>query len=490
MVDGVAAAARILKVLRFSPRGLTIADISRKTGLNRNLAAKQLEVMHAEGKVDLREVGSARVYSLSQRVPLSAFLCFTRNLIVILDNGQNIVQVNGQYERFSGMRKEDMVGRNLQGAGLPVVSTPESLAIIGSVRGDQVITEIQCRKGTEDLDFRMEVIPTTFEAGDAGLTIVLQDITEQKRHLRNTEFLARTAMELVDFPADADIFEYIGERVAELVPGRTRVYVELYDEVRRQFIFEAMVGPEFREGAKQLAGFDLVGMTFPIREFFFAAPFFESPSTLKSMREMRFKPFYDEEPISFYHVCAGQFPQEVCDAFLQRFNIAKIYLTGLVWQEQLYGIVGIGLGREEELFNRQAIESFLRQASIAISRRIEGERLARSERRFADLLECIGKPALVTGTDGRVLIVNHRFRELTGYTPEEIPTVAALLEKAFPEAGNHGVAEAVLGPGTPDPAGRAERIMPFRCRDGNVIQTAIGSTVLTDGTRVFSLGLP
>ncbi|MGV8111244.1 PAS domain S-box protein [Methanospirillum sp.] len=44
---------------------------------------------------------------------MSAFLCFTKNMIIILDLNMNIVQVNDQYLTFSELSKEDLIGRNI-----------------------------------------------------------------------------------------------------------------------------------------------------------------------------------------------------------------------------------------------------------------------------------------------------------------------------------------------------------------------------------------
>ena len=90
MEEGDDASAAILKLLKFSPRGMSITDISKKLKRDRNAVARQLDVLKAEGKVDTRQIGTARVYWLSQRVPLSAFLCFTQNMILILDRNMKI----------------------------------------------------------------------------------------------------------------------------------------------------------------------------------------------------------------------------------------------------------------------------------------------------------------------------------------------------------------------------------------------------------------
>ncbi|MDD5685370.1 MAG: PAS domain S-box protein, partial [Methanoregulaceae archaeon] len=416
MEEGDDASAAILKLLKFSPRGMSITDISKKLKRDRNAVARQLDVLKAEGKVDTRQIGTARVYWLSQRVPLSAFLCFTQNMILILDRNMNIVQANDKYTALTGYTKDDLIGKNLRALKLPIVSEPDVFGIIESTDKEQVITDVRSQVGNDELFFKMEVIPTSFEAGETGLTIVLEDITEKKRHLKNMEFLARTAMELVDLPPEADIYGYIAERVAELVPDNPRYYVFSYDQMKGEFSFAAVKSEAVRQRTKEISGVDPVGIKWPLTEFFYSEPFFESAATFKDMRVMHFRPFYEEEEYSFYDACAHVFPKDLCDVFVREFNIAKIYLTGLVWQDQVFGQVGIILGRDEELENRQAIESFFRQASIALARRMTEERLLRSDQRFFDLVTLSDKPALVFNQEGKSIIVNPGFTTEFGYT--------------------------------------------------------------------------
>ncbi|MDD1720234.1 MAG: PAS domain S-box protein [Methanoregulaceae archaeon] len=475
MMEGHETPSAILGLLKRSPMGLTVSDIAKQMGCNRNSAAKHLEVLYAEGKVELRSIGTAKVYSLTHRVPLSAFLCFTKNMILILDADLAVIQSNSQYLKFSGLSKQELFGRSVQDKELPVVSSPEALSVILSAGKEQVISDIRYLHGKDEWYYQMEVIPTMFESGDTGLTIVLEDITERKQYIRNMEFLARTARELVDLPTESDIFEYVAETITGLVPGLPKVYVESYDEVNRQFFLRAAVCREFREGCSEIIGEDIIGTKFPIREFFFAAPFFETPSSLRDMREMHFRPFFGDEQISFYDVCLRQFSREACDQILRRYQIGKLFLTGLVWQEQLYGVVGICLGPDEELSNRTAIESFIRQASIEISRRMTGERLTRSDQRFSDLIGFAHVPFIVIDRDGRIAQVNRSFSEEFGYTWEDL--------------GKEGFMEAFPGIGDREEqgAGRAaSRNVVVRCRNGEQKPAILGRVTLGDGTSVLS----
>ena len=101
---------RILRPLRFRPKGMTITEIAKHTGLTRNSVSKHLEVLRMGGLVDMCTVGNAKVYSLAQRVPISAFLCFTNNLIVVLDRCGNILQINERFLSLAGLKKDEVIG--------------------------------------------------------------------------------------------------------------------------------------------------------------------------------------------------------------------------------------------------------------------------------------------------------------------------------------------------------------------------------------------
>jgi PAS domain S-box-containing protein len=248
------ASSSILNLLKINPKGLTISDVSRKLCISRNSVAKYLEILAAEGKIEARNFGPSKVYSVVHRIPLSAFLCFTKNMILVLDKDFNILQANDQYLALLGWTKKELLGKNLLEDDLPIVTVPEAMEAVRAAGKEQIIRDIPYLKNGRELFYKMEVIPTTFESGEKGLTIVLEDITEQKRYLRNMEFLERTARELVDLPLETDIYHYIAERIIELLPRPPRVYVESYDEVNRQFVKREIIDRTPREGGVRIMG--------------------------------------------------------------------------------------------------------------------------------------------------------------------------------------------------------------------------------------------
>lgn len=476
-------ATRILRALRFRPKGMMITEVAKQIGATRNSVSKHLEILQIAGRVDVRSIGNAKLYSLAQRVPMSAFLCFTKNLILILDSGNRIVQVNDRCQRALGRSKDDLIGLTLEEAELPVVSTPEALAVVAGLEREQVITDLRYRSGGTDLFYQMQAIPTTFDDGEKGCTLVLEDITERKRYVRNMEFLARTAMELVDLPAEADLFQYIAERICELVP-EGRVMVHSFDEVNRQMILRAMEDDRFREDAKRIVGRDLPGTVFPITDLFYSAPFNYTPGCFVPLREF----ILDQEPggdqISFYDLCAGLFPRDVCDIVVHELNLGKMYGIGLVWQDQVFGITSIFLSPEEELHDREAFESFIRQASIAIARRQTEERLRRSEHRFREVIDSSPHAAALIDAGGRYTLLNRRFTEVFGYTLEDIPTGKEWFNRAFPDEQKRREAIAAWHSDVEGAATGEARPRTFlvRCRDGAEREILFRPVQLCDGT--------
>ncbi|MDD3112458.1 MAG: PAS domain S-box protein, partial [Methanofollis liminatans] len=315
-----------------------------------------------------------------------------------------------------------------------------------------------------------------------GCTLVLEDITERKRYVRNMEFLARTAMELVDLPAEANIYEYIAERIIELVPG-SFVFTDSYDENSHHFTMQAVKGGDLREWVIGVLGRDPIGLAFPVLELF-TAPRYETTQTMFGIREYIFRPEEKKGAYSLYDVCLHQIPEDICEAVLDRYNIGKCYGIGLVWRDQLFGYIGVFLPPEEELHDREAFESFIRQASIAIARRQTEERLRRSERRLREVIESSPHAAALIDAGGRYTLLNRRFTDLFGYTLEDIPTGTEWFNRAFPDEQKRREAIAAWHSDL-EGAARGEagpRTFLVRCRDGAEKAALFRSVGLCDGT--------
>ena len=84
---------KILTLLRLNRNGLTITDIANKLKLNRNSTAKYLEMLLISGEVALNSYGPAKVYTISHKMPVSAMLKFSADIIIMIDQEMRILDV-------------------------------------------------------------------------------------------------------------------------------------------------------------------------------------------------------------------------------------------------------------------------------------------------------------------------------------------------------------------------------------------------------------
>jgi PAS domain S-box-containing protein len=193
--------SKIRKVLKANPRGMTVSQISKEIDLNRNSVAKYLEVLLISGHVEMRSYGPAKVFFLSQRVPISAMLDFSSDYMLILDRDFRIIKVNDNFLKLVCMEREDLLGQRMEDVSLPVFDTAEIMSNLESaLKGEQIKREMECSVGEIDYCFNVKIVPTTFEDGLPGVTVILENITEHKRmeeELRKSERRYRLLLESI-----------------------------------------------------------------------------------------------------------------------------------------------------------------------------------------------------------------------------------------------------------------------------------------------------
>ncbi|MBN1194300.1 MAG: PAS domain S-box protein [Methanomicrobiaceae archaeon] len=191
--------ARILNSLKFRPKGMTITDISRQLNINRNSIAKYLQILLISGQVGVQVLGNAKVYTISDRIPISSMLSCSSDFIVVLDEDARIIHVNGGYLDFTGRESSDLINRKVTEADLPLLSDPGITEMIEECNaGTGTTREVLFDDGDRTCHFRLKFIPTVFEGGNKGVTAIMEDVTslkETEEALRKSEERYRTIVE-------------------------------------------------------------------------------------------------------------------------------------------------------------------------------------------------------------------------------------------------------------------------------------------------------
>src|SRR5512136_1141695 len=136
--------SKIKNFLRGSSKGYTVTEISRAIDINRNSVAKYLDVLCISGVVELKSFGSAKIYSLTKRIPVSSILSLSSDYIVVLDDDFVIQFVNEQVLELEKRSSEDIVGKPVGRAGLQLLSIPDFTRTLEECNhGKDVLKEIE-----------------------------------------------------------------------------------------------------------------------------------------------------------------------------------------------------------------------------------------------------------------------------------------------------------------------------------------------------------
>ncbi|MEA3559768.1 MAG: PAS domain S-box protein, partial [Candidatus Thermoplasmatota archaeon] len=160
---------------------MTITEIGRSIGLNRNSCAKYLDILHVNGQVEMKKDGNAKVFHLSHRVPIQALLNFSSDLIIILDHSLTIVEANDNLISMFKFKKEMMIDSKLANTGIPFFSEKGRLKLLrDAVRGKESKFETSVKLGDRPKHFKVRLIPSALGDGESGVTIIMENITNQK----------------------------------------------------------------------------------------------------------------------------------------------------------------------------------------------------------------------------------------------------------------------------------------------------------------------
>lgn len=524
----------IKQYLRWNPRGLTISELTSKLNMNRNLVAKYLDMLLISGQVEMEVIGAAKVYFLSQRVPISAMLEFSSDYVIMVDTEKRVIQVNEPVLTLLNEKREQLIGKTTREMNHPLFNllpTPE-LGQTGQTSGGKE-TEINCLLNGKTVHFRVKQVPTVFEDGSKGITFIIEDITDKKifedtlqisearyrgivedqsefitrfrndgtlvfvnesyarylgktpadllgslhipgiddetfdtlkqallsldrdhpvttiecrvsdrsgricwnfwtiralfddegfvheyqgvgkditekreasarinNYIRMMEFLTHTSKAFMNMGENDDIYSYVAEQVYSLAPGFL-VWVGFLDELNHNLSLKSVVGnPVAIESMQQLTGVRVCDMIFPINK--------------ADMAELISHQALVKTP-SLFSLLHMQVPEETCRRIEDAAGGIDSYLMGLVSKGKILGDVGISLQRGLELPDRELIEAFIRQAAIAIDRKIAEDALIKSEQLYRSVIDNIRDVFYRTDRDGNLIMASPSYASVLGY---------------------------------------------------------------------------
>lgn len=172
---------------------MTVSDIAREIHINRNSVAKYLDILLISGHVEMVTFGPAKVFFPSARVPLTALLNFTHEYIVLLNRELKFLQVSENLLRFIETQRSEIIGKPIHSFAVSFFQIPElAQNAQKALEGTELSIEKRYIEKNHALYLRIKHIPTTFDDGEPGVTLVIEDITDRKQ---TEEKMRRTIQE-------------------------------------------------------------------------------------------------------------------------------------------------------------------------------------------------------------------------------------------------------------------------------------------------------
>jgi PAS domain S-box-containing protein len=185
--------AQIKAILKNNPKGMTVSDIAREIHINRNSVAKYLDILLISGHVEMVTFGPAKVFFPSSRIPLTALLNLSHDYIVLLNRDLKFLQVSENLLRFIEIQRSDVIGRTIQTFQVSFFQLPElAQNAKKALEGTEQSIEKRYNQNNQVFYLRIKHIPTTFDDGEPGVTVVIEDITDRKQ---NEEKMKRIVQE-------------------------------------------------------------------------------------------------------------------------------------------------------------------------------------------------------------------------------------------------------------------------------------------------------
>ncbi|WP_195715237.1 PAS domain S-box protein [Ancylomarina sp. 16SWW S1-10-2] len=339
--------------------------------------------------------------------------------IWVIDKNNVTTFVNPRLSRMLGYSYEEMYGRSLfdfmDEAVVKIANENLERCQIGIK--EQHHFEFICKNGKR-IFTELETAPIFDKDGnfDGSIAGVL-DITEreqseekERKHQKDIDFLTKTAMQFVEFPLDSNIYDFVGEKVKEFAGKGSYIVVNSVDSKTGFSTVHSILGADkLLKIISNKVGKNPIGMKIEA----------EDPDIHCKDGKLH---LYEK---GLYGLLVKTIPKLICKSIEKLAGVKEIYVIDLVNKNEFFGSVVLFLKEEiVELKNKQLIEAFLKQASIAILKRQAEEALMANEEKLNLIIN--SSPIGICTVDllGNFITTNSAYEKMVGYSAEELVGVS------------------------------------------------------------------
>jgi PAS domain S-box-containing protein/putative nucleotidyltransferase with HDIG domain len=253
---------------------------------------------------------------------------------------------------------------------------------------------------------------------DTNITDYRKTEGREREYISEINFLADTAMDFVEFPLEKDIFQYIGEKVQEII-GNAIVYVNEFDKERDGFVVRYLEGFSGKmKKVLSIVGKDPTKMVYKIGGLEISGQ--KSKVSVKEGKAILLSGKLTKWPGGFTEMSSRYIPKSASRIVKKLFNLNEVYMIGLSRKGEILGEVVILLRGQNEIKYPDFIETFVKQAAIALQQKKAEEALRQSQQEFISIFRDNPEAIVYVDEKGDILDINLRFSDLFGYSLKEI----------------------------------------------------------------------
>ena len=223
------------------------------------------------------------------------------------------------------------------------------------------------------------------------------------------QFLSPLVMELLNLPNESEIYDYILEKLQEVVKD-AYINISTYDEESDSLRVYKMIGTTSRmiDLAEKLTGVRINDLHFPRDKLDLEAKNFLSNGKLQKVDD------------GLYYITAGKLPQKTYNMLEKAFGVDKTYVMGFSLKGEMFGSVNIITKKNGKPLNINTVEPILNIASVVLQNKVAGKELKKRERLLSlvtdNMLNVVGQ----IDAEGTFQYISPSIKTILGYDPSEI----------------------------------------------------------------------
>jgi PAS domain S-box-containing protein len=301
--------------------------------------------------------------------------------IALVDGDGGVQEANPAVSKLLGISREDLVGRSFRqllpefGLDLEEQDADFRKRLAGKPAAREITFRGSDGKQTT-IEVQSSIVGVPGKA--SGVMFLITDATARKQaeerdrqHLEDTALLRDTAIGFIQLGRNADIYQYVADRLSQLI-GEAYVVVNSYDEAADQLTVRAVAGIGARlETVLEVFGRNPVGTVFTLAEEH--RPEYASEKLLKFEDGIR--------GLSY-----GRLPRALTQTIEKTFDLGGTYAMGFYWQGRILGTLNILMRRGVNIRDPGAVEAFVNQAAIAIQHRRDADELDHHREHLEELV--------------------------------------------------------------------------------------------------------